>query len=498
MAKRFFIFTFAMVLSYLSILAREEGKETKIINFSEETEACMECHNIYNPGIVEDWLMSRHSKNTPETASKRPPLERRISSKDVPKKIQKIAVGCYECHSLNGSNHKDHFDHFGFKINIIVSPHDCKMCHTLEVNQFMDSKKAHALNNLKENSIYNALVETITCVKEVKDGKVIHRTASENTRSETCFACHGTKVLVNGTKKIATELGEIEIPNLVNWPNQGVGRMNPDGSHGACTACHPRHSFSIEIARKPYTCSQCHLEPDLPAWNVYKESKHGNILLSKNHKYNWDHIPWVVGKDFRAPTCSTCHNSLLVNTDYEEIISRTHNFGDRLWIRIFGLIYSHPQPKSGKTYLIKNKEGLPLPTTFSGELASEYLINREEQMKHQTNMKRVCQSCHNTDWINQRFARLDSSIKETDEMTFAATQLLLKAWDIGMEDQSNPFDETIEQKWILQWLFYANSVRYGTAMMGPDYSTFKNGWWELTKNLQSMKDSLQSKAKIRE
>ena len=56
------------------------------------------------------------------------------------------------------------------------------------------------------------------------------------------------------------------------------------------------------------------------------------------------------------------------------------------------------------------------------------------------------------------------------------------------------FDEAIEQKWIEQWLFYANSVRYASAMAGPDYASFKNGWWKMTHNLQIMKDHLEFKS----
>ncbi|MFO0794711.1 MAG: hypothetical protein U0586_11700 [Candidatus Brocadiaceae bacterium] len=57
--------------------------------------------------------------------------------------------------------------------------------------------------------------------------------------------------LQNGLKSVSTQLrGDIDVPDLSGWPNQGVGRINPDGSSGACTSCHPRHSFSIEIARK--------------------------------------------------------------------------------------------------------------------------------------------------------------------------------------------------------------------------------------------------------
>jgi len=60
------------------------------------------------------------------------------------------------------------------------------------------------------------------------------------------------------------------------------------------------------------------------------------------------------------------------------------------------------------------------------------------------------------------------------------------AWKRGIEDKANPFDELVEMHWIRQWMFYANSVRYGSAMLGPDYQAFKNGWWFLTENLRSM------------
>jgi hypothetical protein len=82
-------------------------------------------------------------------------------------------------------------------------------------------------------------------------------------------------------------------------------------------------------------------------------------------------------------------------------------------------------------------------------------------------------------------------------MTLAATKLLTEAWEHGLADDSNPFDEAIEQKWIKQWLFYGNSVRYASAMTGAqDYTTFKYGWWGLTTNLQEMKDKIEVKRKL--
>jgi len=85
---------------------------------------------------------------------------------------------------------------------------------------------------------------------------------------------------------------------------------------------------------------------------------------------------------------------------------------------------------------------------------------------------------------------MDLTIAETDKMTLAATQLLLKAWNEGLEDQSNPFDEMIERRWLKQWFFNANSIRFGSAMGGYDYIAFKNGWFQLIENLQEMQEML--------
>ena len=37
-----------------------------------------------------------------------------------------------------------------------------------------------------------------------------------------------------------------------------------------------------------------------------------------------------------------------------------------------------------------------------------------------------------------------------------------------------------------QWLFFANSTRFASAMMGADYGVFAHGRWYLRKNLQEM------------
>ncbi|MDZ4165894.1 MAG: multiheme c-type cytochrome, partial [Smithellaceae bacterium] len=396
-----------------------------------------------------------------------------------------------ECHGLNPEAHRDNFAHMGFKINIVVSPQDCAVCHPVEARQYGMSKKAYAVTNLSANPVYSLLVDTIIGKKEVIGGKVKDSAPSAATKAETCYGCHGTEITVDGMKEVSTRMGRQLVPNLKNWPNQGVGRINPDGSRGSCASCHPRHGFSIEVARKPYTCAQCHLEPDVPAWDVYKESKHGNIFFSQGQEWDFKAVPWKIGKDFNAPTCAACHNALITTSDGRVIAERTHDFGARLWVRLFSLIYSHPQPKAGDTSLIRNKDGLPLPTAFTGEPATPFLITDDERLAREKGMKGICQGCHSTSWADGHFAKLDNSIQEVDAMTKEATSVLGEAWRLGLAEGlpqgKNPFDEVIEKKWIKQWLFYANSIKYASAMTGaPDYAAFKNGWWYMSENLKEM------------
>ena len=479
---------------FISIPSIIYAQEQKLTQFSEQTQECLSCHSTYTPGIVEDWLKSRHAVTTPESALKSAPINKRMSATNIPANLLKNSVGCYECHSLNADIHKDNFEHNGYKINVIVTPNDCSTCHPEELKQFSGSKKANAHDNLLKNPVYHTLVDSITGVKRLEQGKLITDKPTDQTLNDVCLGCHGTKVEVLGMKKISTAMGEMEVPNLTNWPNQGVGRINPDGSKGSCASCHTRHRFSIAEARKPYTCAQCHAEPDVPAWLVYKVSKHGNIFQSNQEKWNFDNVPWVLGKDFTAPTCATCHNSLIVSPDGEVIAQRSHDFGARLWVRIFGLIYSHPQPKSGDTTVIKNSNGQTLPTSFDGKPASEFLISKDEQLKRKDIMTGVCKACHSSNWVEGHFKRFDSTVAEADKMVKAATDLVSEAWKRKLADPSNPFDEGIEHMWINQWLFFANTVRYASAMTGAyDYTGFNLGWWEMSRNLVEMHEKIYKK-----
>jgi hydroxylamine dehydrogenase len=144
--------------------------------------------------------------------------------------------------------------------------------------------------------------------------------------------------------------------------------------------------------------------------------------------------------------------------------------------------------------VIKNKAGLPLATDFSGEPAQAFLIDKAEQDKRLKAMQQVCLSCHSLAWVAGHFQRLENTIKTTNQMTLAATEVMTTIWDQGLAkglaQESSPFDEAIEKKWMEQWLFYANSTRFASAMMGADYGVFAHGRWYLRKNLQELSEWL--------
>jgi nitrate/TMAO reductase-like tetraheme cytochrome c subunit len=498
----------------------------KLTNVSPQTKTCLSCHISVTPGIVADWLKSRMAHITPAQAWQKPPLARQISTplNEIPSNLRNVVVGCYECHALNPDKHPDTISHFGFQIHPIVTPNDCAVCHKVEVQEYSESSKAWAYDNLMRNPLYKGLVDASTtfgCMGQTYGGERTSQAAS-------CLMCHGTVVKVQDTVDTIVNGMPVTLVKYEGYPNHGVGRVNPDGSRGACTACHPRHSFSIEIARSPYTCGQCHLDPDVPAYNVWKESKHGNIWMVLHKHFNMKAPVWKPGADFTAPTCATCHMSQLVNPVTGEVIAkRTHNVDTRLWVRLFGLIYAHPTPVTGKHFelsvevmpastaeFLANEKGLtiakalvgvklPLPISLAPDIktgqfvyatlpdGSPGLISPEEQQRRKEQMMKICMACHNKQYVENQFALLDSQIQESNMATLKATVLLLKARQSGLasvdlQDPKTLFDEYFERLWVESWLFYANSIRYGAAMNGQDWTTFKRGWYQLTRNIGHM------------
>jgi hydroxylamine dehydrogenase len=470
---------------------------TMAAEMSPQSSDCLECHAVIHPGIVTQWEKSRHAKISVEEALNKPLLERRVSLSEGPDGLATVVVGCAECHMLNPEQHKDTFKHAEYDVHTVVTPEDCATCHPTEAEQYRKNLMSHAYGNLVNNPVFQSLADSSNSIQVLENMEITTNGPDDLTDADSCLACHGTKVEVKGTEVRDTFIGEMEFPILSGWPNQGSGRINPDGSMGACTICHTRHQFPIEMARKPHTCSECHKGPDVPAYPVYQVSKHGNTYSSLASDWEFMAVPWTVGKDFGSPTCAVCHISLLVDTEGEVIAERTHQMSNRLPWRIFGLIYAHPHPKEPDTTMIKNKAGLPLPTELTGEPAAEHLIDAKEQETRREVLQKVCLSCHSSSWVKGHWDRFENTLRTTNEMTIPATKVVMTAWEKGvakgLAQKDSIFNEAIERKWVEQWLFYANSTRFASAMMGGDYGVHERGRWFMSSNLREMMDWLEFK-----
>lgn len=367
----------AAVLAFASS-GEAAGAKKKAPKLSPEGKACLSCHESQSPSFVKDWQESRHAAK---------------------------GVDCYSCHRAEPGD-VDAMNHYGYTIAVLVTPKDCGACHPREVREMTGSHHAAAGDIL--NSLDDYLGEVVGGPEAVTVG---------------CVQCHGSKVKVLANGKLDTE----------SWPNTGIGRINPDGSKGSCSACHTRHSFSVAQARQPEACGKCHLGPDHPQTEVYKESKHGILYAAKKDQLNLDRRSWVVGKDYTAaPTCTTCHMG--ATTDQPA----THDVGTRL----------------------------------SWTLRPPISKKQENADQKRAAMKDVCSSCHSAPFVDGHYKQFDELVDLYDSKFATPAAGIMK--ELAQRGLIKPveFDKKLDWKYFELWHHEGRRARHGAAMSGPDYA-----WW---------------------
>jgi hydroxylamine dehydrogenase len=320
-------------------------------------------------------------------------------------------VGCYECHSAEDGD-PDAMAHNGYTISVLVTPNDCAGCHVLEAEQFATSRHSRGGDIL--DSLDNVLGEQVEGLAAAVIG---------------CQQCHGApvEVLADGTLSPAS------------WPNTGIGRINPDGSRGACSTCHTRHLFSVAVAREPDSCGNCHLGPDHPQKEIYEESKHGIAFVANREHMNLEADPWVLGQDYTAaPTCATCHMSAVPG------ISTDHDVGLRIaWT---------------------------LRPVVSPRL--------EDWEEKRDSMAQTCRQCHSPGFYGNFFVQFDDAVDLYNEkFAVPAQQIMERLREAGALTDLD-FDEQIEWTFFLLWHHEGRRARHGAAMMGPDYVQW-HGFFEV-------------------
>ncbi|RMF20650.1 MAG: hydroxylamine oxidoreductase [Deltaproteobacteria bacterium] len=357
---------------------------------------CVDCHKEKTPALYGQWGTSKHFRAN---------------------------VGCYECHKADPGD-PDAFEHNDFTISTIVSPKDCGRWHENEALQFARSHQASA--GKIRGSLDNVLGEVVEGPAAAMNG---------------CKQCHGSvvKVLAKGKLDPAT------------WPNTGMGRINPDGSNGACSACHSRHAFSVAQARRPENCGKCHLGPDHPQKEIYEESKHGIAYRANIDKMNLDNAKWIVGEDYwAAPTCATCHMSATRE------LPVTHDVGDRISWTLRPAISEKVDAKAKKL----------------GKKVKPWEARRAD-------MKKVCRACHAKGFTEAFYFQFDSAVELYNEKFAKPGLRIVNALkQNGLVTTDVAFDDEIEWTWFYLWHHEGRRARHGASMMAPDYTQW-HGFYEV-------------------
>ena len=371
----------------------------------ERAAACLGCHQDESEGLFADWSESRHAR---------------------------AGVSCLYCHQAAPGDADVSLAHFsqydrpngpgpppcsGRRFRPWFPPRDCARCHPREVDEFGRSKHAFALE-----------------IARGMDPVMTQGLASPVELAAGCLDCHGSEMAFRPGPP----------PPGAGRPNTGIGRINPDGSRGACNACHGRHHFLPAEARKAEACGRCHVGPDHPQLAIYKESKHGALYDAFGPDWNWDAPAesWTPGVDYRAPTCAACHMS------GTGLLPVSHNASRRLAWELQAPLTVRPE----------HFAPFPAPTDWPTERAA---------------MKSVCRPCHGPAWTDGHFERLDRAVIEYNEVYYLpAKNQMDRLYECGLLDREVSLDEPEEIEFEELWRRDGRRARMGAAMMAPDYS-----WW---------------------
>jgi hypothetical protein len=361
---------------------------------------CAACHKRVSPDIVNQYAQST---------------------------MAHAGVSCLDCHGVEQTSPLAK-SHEGFFITNTPTPTKCAKCHPAETNQYKMSRHGApawiALSGLDDFS---------------EDQKKLIEQIPEANR--------GSNGMVTATRN---SLFDIEGPMVTPMACQSchaIGKPNKDRSIGNCNKCHLRHEFSLAQARKPEICGQCHLGPDHPQDEIYRESAHGVMYHTQGDKWNWDQKPGRLSvSDMPAPTCATCHMSGFGSQ------GTTHDVGQRLSKFLFA------------------SETTDRPNGTEGRAA----------------MKSVCGNCHTQPFVDRQYAMADS-VTSLVTLKVKEARLIIEGLVKDGIITPKPFATKISYDAFDLWHYYGRTAKFGAYMQGPDFVQW-HGIYPMLKQLNAVKE----------
>ncbi|MBI5201645.1 MAG: hypothetical protein HY925_08685 [Elusimicrobia bacterium] len=428
---------------------------------TEAAQDCVSCHAGRSSALVMEWRRSKHAAS---------------------------GIECLACHEAE-EGAAGAWKHHGKTVKLLVTPKDCAKCHDKENLEF--SRSHHALAGEILASLDNVLAERAAGMPGNNADAV-----------NGCLQCHGSivKYKKDANGKVLTSGPEgAPVIDPDTWPNSGIGRINPDGSRGSCHACHSRHSFEAKVARNPDNCGKCHMGPDHPQIEIYKESKHGIAFEANRDKMALDRDGgWILGADYSAaPTCATCHIGGHMSPD-GKVAGNSHDVGERIsWtlrpqvstkinLVVFedGFKEDYPEsralPKPGD--VIETTEKVREGDALASKKVSRKVAKVLDWRSRRERMQQVCANCHEASFVKNFYSQYDSLVNlYNDKFGVPAKKIMDELLQDGVLNPKAPFEFPVQWVYYELWHHEGRRARHGASMMGPDY-THWHGMYEVSKH----------------
>lgn len=379
-----------------------EGQPAERVNvLADSDNECVQCHSRTTPGIVDQY---GHST------------------------MAAAEVECQDCHEVT-SDYPGAVEHEGTYVLNQPTTAMCETCHAAEVAQFNQSR--HALPAyVAYAGAQDLSAEHLAMYQAIPEGSF-------------------------NPDQMRNALFNLEGPDVTRFACQSchdVGKPAADGSIGECSKCHLRHEFSLEQARKPETCNNCHIGPDHPQWEIYQESPHGIAYATGGDNWHWEAEPGTLSTvDFPAPTCATCHISGFGAS------GTTHDVGDRLTWYLFAPI-------------------------------SERRPSWQDNM---VRMQNVCRECHNNQFIETFYTDADKLTEAINAWVVESNEVIAPLQEQGLLT-AEPFDEPIDFTHFNLWHHWGRTAKFGAWMQGADYVQW-HGAYEILHEMAELREMVDTK-----
>lgn len=393
----------ALIIGAFLVNSKRPSIETQQPNaaFVRASGKCAECHSQQQYSVVHEYEMSAHARK---------------------------GVNCLDCHAPAEKQQKK--AHHGFEITTHMTAGNCRSCHEAIYSEFLRSRHA-AVSWTAVYGEKGLTPEQASFAEQYHPGYV--------KRPPHPF------VTLEGASAMASGCDQCH----------AIGRPNEDGSIGACTACHARHTSSVALARLPTTCGQCHLGPDHSQIEIYEESKHGIMFAAQEHLLNLDAPPKALTtRDMFIPTCATCHLSGLNG------LKVTHDPSERL----------------------------------SYYLADAVTNKRPNYAMAQASMKQVCNQCHTRPLIDRIYQQAEQVVSSTNDRVHSALEIVNGLRKEGVL-VGKPFQNPIDFVYFDFWHYDGRTAKHGAFMGGADFVQWHGNYPMLRKlvDLRAMADDLRRK-----